>query len=119
MKAIIASIDMIIGVLAFSLFFFVFLLNAVLSQKATAGNLGNEAGFLGIQARLQHSVFLIDRIGMNMSDAAKQLNYDVGPGNYSIVPFSSEYRNISQISRAVVIGNDVYYVEVHESENRT
>lgn len=116
MKAIIASVDMVVGVLAFSMFFLVFMLNAVLSQKALAGNLGNEAGLLGIQARLQHAVFLIDRIGMNMSDAVEQLNHDVGRGNYSIVPFPSGYGYAGRISRVAVIGDNVYYIEVHENE---
>lgn len=112
-RGIFASTDAMVGAIAFSAFFLVFVLNTSLAQGSASTAISNEARYLAAGARLQHSIFLIGRLGMNTSDAEFQLDYDVGASNYSIVPFASSYKLNGSLARMVVIGNNVYYIEVH------
>ena len=112
-KGIFASTEAMVGAIAFSLIFLAFSANSLLAQMSASRTVAGEAAYIAASTRLQHSIFLIDRLGMNMSEAASQLNYDMGASNYSIMPFASSYIINSSISRVVAIGNIVYYVNVN------
>lgn len=112
-KGIIASIDALVGVLAFSVVAMLFFLNTVIAKSVSYNYVSSQASFVATNARLQHSIFLIERLGMNMSDAKVQLNSDIGSGNYSIVPFSSNYNPNMDIERLLIVDSDIYYVYVN------
>ncbi len=117
MKGVFASTEAIVGALAFSLFFLAFSVSSLLSQTSASKAITNEAAYINMNARLQHSLFLIDRLGMNMSQVISQLDYDIGARNYSITPFASPYASNYPISRIAAIGNRVYYINVDINES--
>lgn len=110
-KGVFASIDAIAGIMAFSAAFLVFTLSNAAAQNAAYLRIGDSASYAWANARLQHAVFLIDKLGMNISDAQRQLNYDIGAGNYSITQQAPD--GTHSIVRIVTIGKAVYYIEVN------
>ncbi len=111
-EGVFASMDAMVGAIAFSAVFMVFAINIVLVHASAGNAIANQATYLSENARLQHSIFLIERLGMNMSGAEAQLDYDIGESNYSITPYAAYSQANYAISRLAVIGGSVYYINV-------
>lgn len=111
-EGVFASMDAMVGVIAFSAIFLVFAINIALAHGSAGDAIANGAAYLSENTRLQHSIFLIERLGMNMSGAEAQLDYDIGESNYSITPYAAPGPVNGTISRLAVIGDGVYYINV-------
>ena len=115
-KSIFATTDVIIGIVAFLSVSTLFVVNAATLNGSMYGSAGSEIRLLGMEARAQHSVLLIERLGLNLTGAEQVLDYDVGGGNYSLAPFNqsaTSYRYGSSFYRILAVDGNAYYLEVN------
>ncbi len=118
-KSIFATMDAIIGIVAFLSVSTVFIASAATLAGSAYSGAGHSMQLLGMEARAQHSVFLIDRLGLNLTGAEQLLNYDVGRTNYSLERFNRgtlPYGGKGSFYRILPIGGEVYYLEVNSNE---
>lgn len=113
MKAIIPSIEMLVSISIFSVFFMFFVSRIITLNNVIAGQANQESVMVSEQSRIQQAIYAIEEYNMNFSEAINLLNSTLTPSGYEFVLTSSTTEpttNANSINRVLVIDGKIYYL---------
>lgn len=113
MKAIIPSIEMLISISAFSIFFMIFVPRMLTLNNVFVDQANQESTIISEQSHIQQAVYTIEEYDLNISEALNLLNSSLTSSGYGfqLTPSTSRISaNKSAINRVLVIEGKIYYL---------